>query len=156
MINYNNSTVWSTSLITVKIDKNFQAKIETTLNHSVIRGTLYKTHCTLKDYLDVWWIDCEQSLFFSSVSRAWESALFLFFSATRARERRASSVERRSCGTRETRAAARKEKESLSFRACPVSRLQSRACAFSRVLFDVRRTKKIERLLVVYLMDNVF
>ena len=32
---------------------------------------------------------------------------------------------------------------------CPVLRLKSRACAFSRVLFHVRRTKKKERLLVV-------
>ena len=49
-----------------------------------------------------------------------------------------ASVERRSCKTRETRAA------------FPVSRLQSRAWSFACHGRFVRRTKKKERLLVVY------
>ena len=78
-------------------------------------------------------VDCEQSLFLSSVSHARERASS--GEATR-REKRGRQPE--------------KKRESLSgslFCAFPVSRLQSRTCAFSRVLFDGLRKKK--RLLVV-------
>ena len=56
-----------------------------------------------------------------------------------------ASVERRSRETRETRAAAWEEK-----RASPVSRHQSRAWSFACLGRFARRTKKKERLLVVY------
>ena len=75
-------------------------------------------------------LDCEQSLFLSSVSHA---------------RKRASSGEAARREKRERHP--EKKKESLFFRAFPVSRLQSRACAFPRVLFDGLRKKKTARSL---------
>ena len=84
-------------------------------------------------------LDCEQSLFF-----------FRFSKGVHVR----ASVERRRRETRETRAAAQEEKkETIFFRASPVSRLQSRAWSFACLGRFARRTKKKERLLVVY--ENV-
>ena len=66
-------------------------------------------------------------------------AVSLYSSVSQARER-ASGAERRSHETRETRAQAREEKRES--RAFPVSRLQSRACAFLRVLFNGLRKRR--------------
>ena len=83
--------------------------------------------------LEVNEINCEQSHFFFRLSEG----------SARARERRSRE-------TRETRAAARKEKRvTLFFRASPVSRLQSRAWSFTCLARFARWTKKKERLLVV-------
>ena len=72
--------------------------------------------------------------FWHAISRL--RAVSLFSSVSHARERASSEA-------REMRAAAREEKrEPLFFPAFPVSRLQLRTCAFSRVLFDGIRKKR--------------
>ena len=68
-------------------------------------------------------VDCEQSLFILQLAR-------------RVRERRAPSGE---ATKREKR---KEKKEKRESRALPVSRLQSRACAFLRVLFDGLRKRR--------------
>ena len=97
--------------------------------------TLFLTLCSfLREAVarnGIWYIDCKQSLLFFRFGKR----------SARARERWAAKLRDARRETRETRAAA-----------SPVSHLQSRAWSFACLGRFAWRTKKKERLLVVYMI----